>query len=557
MVAITQYELTALKREKGKFKTLWEASCKREDILKKELEKVKGQFRDLKHLHYGKKSEAGGKESEAQTDETSEEPTKRPRGQQHGSKGHGRTKRPNLTVVPEHHELHGKVCAHCSLPYDTFPGNVESEILEIAVKAHSRKIILHRYYRKCSCPSVPNNPQIITAPPPPKLIPKSTLGVSIYVAVLIGKFLYGLPLNRILSSFVNSGMPIAAGTVTDALPKISQLFIPIQEAFYKHQMTELWFNNDESRWKVYVLIEGKINYLWWLWVTRSPDVVYFTISSSRSASVPMEHFANLQAENVILVVDRYSSYKKLARLNPHIILAFCWVHVRRDFINLDISYPQLKQWGNTWVLEIGTLYNINKQRLVHWQKEFPLDQQNEQFNKEHVILKEKLTQMNERATQLLLADKVAQAAVKLPPIGKGKKKACVPVPGELHAVQRERLVSLLNHWDGLNVFVDHPEVPMDNNRGEQAIRGPVVGRKNFNGSSSLESAELTAQMYTQLPTVKQWGLNPEHWLKDYLVACAAAGGKAPVDLTPFLPWEMSLERRQHLATPPHDLPDST
>jgi hypothetical protein len=70
MVAITQYELTALKREKGKFKTLWEASCKREDILKKELEKVKGQFRDLKHLHYGKKSEAGGKESEAQTDET-------------------------------------------------------------------------------------------------------------------------------------------------------------------------------------------------------------------------------------------------------------------------------------------------------------------------------------------------------------------------------------------------------------------------------------------------------------------------------------------------------
>jgi len=279
-------------------------------------------------------------------------------------------------------------------------------------------------------------------------------------------------------------------------------------------MTELWFHNDESRWKVYILIEGKNNHNWWLWVTRSPHVVYFTISSTRSASVPIEHFASLQAAKVILVCDRYGAYKKLARLNICIILAFCWVHVRRDFKNLDISYPHLGQWGNTWVQEIGTLYYINKQRLAHWQKELPLDQQNEQFNKEHILLQNQLALMNERCSQLL------------------------------------------KHWHGLIVFVDHPEVPMDNNGGEQAIRGPVVGRKNFSGSGSLESAELTAMMYTQLQTVIQWGLNPDHWTQEYLEACAAAGGTAPADLTPFLPWEMSEERRQHLAKPPPARMDS-
>ena len=557
MVAISQHELTEIKRLCAYYKAQWEAASKRNDVLKKLIDKLEGQLRDLKHLHFGKKSETGSKKTESKPDETEAEHVKRPRGQQLGSNGHGRTERPNLPIVREHHELHDKVCVHCNLPYNPLPGHAESNIIEINVKAHCRRIILHRYRRNCSCPSVPNNPKIITAPPPPKLIPKSTIGISVFVQVLISKFLYGLPLNRILSGFSNAGMPMSAGTLTDALQRISHLFTPLQEAFYTHQMTELWFHNDESRWKVYILIEGKKGHLWWLWVTRSLHVVYFTISSTRGASVPIEHFAGLQAAKVILVCDRYVAYKKLARLNTSIILAFCWVHVRRDFKNLDISYPHLGQWGNTWVQKIGTLYYINKQRLSHWQKELPLDQQNEQFNKEHVLLKNHLAQMNEHCTQLLLTDKVARETEKTLPIKKGKNKAYVPIHGVLDVSQRKVLVSLLKHWPGLIVFVDHPEVPMDNNGGEQAIRGPVVGRKNFSGSGSLESAELTAKMYTQLQTVVQWGLNPNHWMQEYLEACAAAGGTAPADLTPFLPWEMSEERRQYLANPPPIRMDST
>jgi len=37
------------------------------------------------------------------------------------------------------------------------------------------------------------------------------------------------------------------------------------------------------------------------------------------------------------------------------------------------------------------------------------------------------------------------------------------------------LQSLLEHWSGLTLFVEHPEVPMDNNRGENSIRNPVTG----------------------------------------------------------------------------------
>ena len=49
----------------------------------------------------------------------------------------------------------------------------------------------------------------------------------------------------------------------------------------------------------------------------------------------------------------------------------------------------------------------------------------------------------------------------------------------LTRVKYKILISLKNHWEGLSVFVDHPEVSMDNNPGEKSIRNPVTGRKNF------------------------------------------------------------------------------
>ena len=92
---------------------------------------------------------------------------------------------------------------------------------------------------------------------------------------------------------------------------------------------------------------------------------------------------------------------------------------------------------------------------------------------------------------------------------------------ELHSIKEKILTSLKNHWPGLTVFVDHPAVPMDNNKAERSVRGPVTGRKNYYGSGSVWSAELAATMFTLFQTVLLWGLNPKHWLQLFLQACAA------------------------------------
>lgn len=107
---------------------------------------------------------------------------------------------------------------------------------------------------------------------------------------------------------------------------------------------------------------------------------------------------------------------------------------------------------------------------------------------------------------------------------------------------RKALNNLVTYWAGLTVFIEHPWLDLDNNAAERALRPAVVGRKNFYGSGSEWSAALAADMLGLLMTARRWKLHVRRWLHEYLQACADAGGRAPEDLAPFVPWRMSTER---------------
>ena len=100
---------------------------------------------------------------------------------------------------------------------------------------------------------------------------------------------------------------------------------------------------------------------------------------------------------------------------------------------------------------------------------------------------------------------------------------------------------------GLTVFVDHPEVPMDNNEAERRHRGPVVARKNYYGSGALWSGRLAAMLFSLFQTLQLWGMDTGKWLTAYLSACAKAEGKPPPDLPSFLPWNMTSQERERMS----------
>jgi len=319
-------------------------------------------------------------------------------------------------------------------------------------------------------------PAIITAPLPPKLIPRSPYDTSFWVEIILGKFRYAQPTHRYLQDLTDQGLPVSPGTVAGGLERIAPLFKPVLEALYRQQMTEELFHNDETRWEVFVKIEGKVGHRWYLWVTRSASVIFYCIDPSRSAAVPHAHFAGLCNGRVIIVCDRYSAYKKLARLSDAILLAFCWAHVRRDYLDAGRSFAELEPWALEWKGRIGALYHHNKQRLEHWDDQRTLDEQSSDFQHHHDILKQTLQSMHREATRLAEQD-VNEESVN--DAGNQDGNTTQPLSKSARKQQRKVCQSLLNHWQGLTVFMDHPQVPLDNNLAENTIRGPVTGRKNY------------------------------------------------------------------------------
>ena len=107
---------------------------------------------------------------------------------------------------------------------------------------------------------------------------------------------------------------------------------------------------------------------------------------------------------------------------------------------------------------------------------------------------------------------------------------------------RKALVSMSEHWSGLTLFIGDTRVPLDNNYGERLIRNPVVGRKSYYGSGSQWSGRLAMMLFSIFATQALWKINPLSWLTSYFGACAANGGKAPVETAAFLPWNLSEAR---------------
>jgi hypothetical protein len=74
----------------------------------------------------------------------------------------------------------------------------------------------------------------------------------------------------------------------------------------------------------------------------------------------------------------------------------------------------------------------------------------------------------------------------------------------------------LGHWSELTLFLQDLSVPLTNNDAERALRHVVMGRKNFNGSKTINGADVAANIYTVIESAKKAGLNPGDYLR-YLI----------------------------------------
>jgi transposase len=509
-------EIFEARQQAGFWKDCHQRARDRESQLQQEVERLQAEVKKLERELFGRSSEKGHSRTSPR-----ESGSSRRRGQQPGNPGPSRRDTSHLASEEESHSLapEERCCDRCGLPFEEFPGTEDSEIIEIYVRAYKRVIRRRCYQRTCTCEHLPG---IITAPGPAKLIPKGLYGISLWETILLDKFAYLRPTHRLLDDLRSHGIDLAMGTVTGGLKRLAPLFDPIREEIIRRTHEQLRWHADETNWRVFVSVEGKVGCNWKLWVFQSDSTVVFVLDPTRKAKVAVEFFGEVERDGQlrILSADRFSSYKAMVQVKDgRILLAFCWVHVRRDFLGVAQDWPSHRDWGLGWVEAIGELFHLNSLRL---------DAPAEHFEKRDQKLRSAVEKMKEQRDEELSDE-------------------------QLHPVRRKVLESLQNHWDGLTLFLDHPEVPMDNNTAERTLRDPVCARKQFFGSYAKWAGYLAATMFSVFATLELWAINPRLWLRSYLQACAEAGGKPPPDAARWLPWNLPLAERAAMA----EVPDSS
>jgi len=497
-----------LRQQAGYWQSRHADALRRLAAAQQENEQLRGEIRKLQAERFGRRSEKQSTSDRSnELDDPADATPKQPRGRQPGQPAPRRRDYSHLPAREQVIDLPEaeKVCPSCGKPLKAC-GSEDSEQLEIESVVFRRVIQRCRCQRTCDCPG----PRTCVAPPGAKLIPKSLLGVSVWVEILLDKFASYRPTQRLLEQWRSLGLDLAPGTITDGLCRLEPLFAPIMEALLERNRVSHYKQADETRWLVFVEVQGKVGFGWWLWAFSSNDTVVYILDASRSHRVPEDHYP--EKAGGVLMVDRYSAYKAMAQVkNGLLILAFCWAHVRRDFVRVGKGWPALHAWALQWLKRIRELYRLNRERLA--QPTGPARQD---------ALRQAVAAMRQQL-DTELAD-----------------------PG-LRTPARKVLTSLQEHWSGLTLVVDDPRIPMDNNRSERILRGPALGRKNFYGSGAEWSGRLAAALFSIFATLKLWQINPRLWLHWYLQSCAETGGQAPKDIEEFLPWNLSEESRAKLS----------
>jgi len=427
----------------------------------------------------------------------------RKRGKQPGAKGYGRKRRLGLPTEEIHHRIPDEQqrCPKCGKPWVGFPGTEDSD--EIHWEVHLVRLIhkRSRYLPTCNCPVLPG---IITAPSPAKLIPKGMFSTGFWVRLLLEKFLLQRPLYRIRQVLALEGLYVSQGTLTGGLQRIGALLQPLYTRILERSRAADHWHMDETRWMVFEEAKGKAGHRWWLWVIVSRDTCAYLLEPSRSAEVPKNHLG----ENAkgIINADRYVVYQTLG---DDILVAFCWSHIRRDFRRIQDGYVKLRGWAEHWVGLINDLFAQNAKRVE-------MSPNSDAFDREDQALRSAVASM-------------------------AKKRDSELAEATLHPAQRKALERLRKHWKGATLFVDHPEIPMDNNEAERRLRNPVVGRKNYYGSGSVWSGMLTAMLFTIFQTYLKNHIDPQQFLLSYFEACAHNSGRPPENLDAWLPWNLTEE----------------
>jgi len=342
----------------------------------------------------------------------------------------------------------------------------------------------------------------VTAALPPQPLPKSNASPGLLAMLLTTKYVDGLPLARFEKVLARHEVTVPRQTLARWVIGAGGALQPLHNLMRDALFDAPFIHMDET--VVQVLKEkGKSptsqSYMWVQ--TGGPPgkpVVIYDYDPSRSGEVPARLLLGYEG---YLMTDGYEGYNKLAKSEgiEHLV---CWAHVRRKFVEAVKVQPKgAHGHADQAVALIGKLYAIEREH-------------------KDATIEVRYAARQEKSVPVLneLHDWMEKLLPKVPP----------------KSALGAALSYMRDYWGKLVRYPERGDLPIDNNRCENAIRPFVIGRKAWLFSDTPAGASASAIIYSLVETAKANGVEPYTWLRHVLEHLPAA--RTADEMDKLLPW---------------------
>lgn len=409
---------------------------------------------------------------------------------------YGPTDQPDLEVEEVVLELDeaDRICPECGGDLVLIEGQFEeSELIDRIEVRYLLKRVQQQKYR-CTCSSCQHLEAAL--PSEDRLKEGGRYSIDFAIGIIVDKYLMHLPLERQIKKMGLAGLKVTSQTLWDQLWVAVNYLKPSWEALWKYQLQSTVLGADETRWR---LLNKKGFAKPQIITLTSENAVYYAFEHNKTAETID---ALLGDFNGWLIVDginlypavrarRLAGYTNGTRAGPPFEIANCWFHARRYFVKAAKDFGQAERMLDLIAMLFRVVEGARDERVLA----------DERRQWVEAILGEMQAWM--RTITLVPDSSLAKA------IG-----------------------YLRNYWTGLTRFVDNPEIWLDNNASERALRGPVLGRKNHYGSKSERGMLAAAIFYSLIETCQLIGVDPAEYLREAIRRAKAKPASA------FLPHEM-------------------
>lgn len=449
LIQLTPKQLVKIVIEQGK--TLEEFN-KRIVELEEEVEKLKHRINLDSKTSSLPPSRDLLKKSEKKPEDNQEEDKKSKRSPG-GQPGHLGKTRKGFGRVDRCEILSPQLCQCCGQnDFDSRPLKVEIQQVAQLVECPIEIVEYHRY--TCVCHSCG---QKATASWSPEIVPGQDLGIRLQ-ALLGWLNNYGhLPYEKQQELLWELGqIEIGVGTLVTTNERTNLAVAPSVNSLQEWlKETKPNIHVDETPWTVKGVKE-------WLWTFANSKLALFHAADTRSRA-ELESILGRKYDGVISSDDYsvYNGYDVKAQQK-------CLAHLRRHFKKL-IKLPGLnnQKIGEKWVILLDEAF-----------KQYALFQQTNNILAFSSWASEFKAKVNSTINQ-----SIAQAGAEA---------------GKLLRSLQEKA----HQWW---YFLDHPEIPPDNNLAERTLRLAVTKRKVSGGSRSMERFQHTANLLTVIQTCRRQG----------------------------------------------------